>query len=170
MRDHWFERTLILLCQHNEEGALGIVINREGPVTITEVLERLREEHDLADTNEDAERILWGGPVGEGAGFIVWNGRVDDAEGWNVGSQVAVSPSVERLATLLKDEQGFALCLGYAGWGPGQLDEEIERGSWLAVDVDPAIIFSTPLDQRYDRALGLLGLTANTVWMTPINE
>ena len=171
MRDLWFERTLILLCEHNEDGALGVVINREGDITVGEVIERLHEENEeFPDKTTDPRKTWWGGPVGDGAGFIVWDGTVENDEGWMIGERVAVSPSIERLASMVSEAEGFDLCLGYAGWGPGQLEEEIERGSWLAIDADPGIIFETPIGERYEKALGLLGLTPATIWMQPINE
>jgi putative transcriptional regulator len=94
---------------------------------------------------------------------------VSTDEGWNVGS-IAISPSVERLDELIRSKDRFELVLGYAGWGPGQLAEEVEGGSWLFVDVEPEIVFDTPMNQRYERALAQLGLTPDMVWMQPINE
>jgi len=172
MRDMWFERTLVLLCQHDEDGALGVVINRLGPVTIEEVFERLQEDHKDLQTSENhgQDQVWWGGPVGDGAGFVVWNGQVERDEGWNIGPDIAVSPSIERLATLTQDKEAFHLCLGYAGWGPGQLEEEIEAGSWIPVDVDPEIVFQTPLAVRYERALASLGLVPEMVWMEAVDE
>ena len=170
MRDPWFERTLILLCQHNDEGAIGLIINREGEVDLQEVIDRLTEDHgEFGVLTDGAQKTWWGGPVGDGAGFVVFSGTVEDGEGWNIGD-VAVSPSLERLASLIRERQGFALCLGYAGWGPGQLAGEIETGSWLAADIDPSIVFDTPITERYEKALAQIGLTPETIWMTPINE
>ena len=170
MRDPWFERSLVLLCQHNEEGALGLIINREGDVDLQEVVDRLTEDHgEFGDLLDGAKKTWWGGPVGDGAGFVLFPGVVNDGEGWNVGP-VAVSPSLERLAELIRHGAAFELCLGYAGWGPGQLAEEIESGSWLAADIDPKIVFDTPFEQRYEKALAQIGLTPETIWMQPINE
>lgn len=166
LRDRWFEGTVVLLCQHDDEGALGLVINRDGPVTIGEVLERMDLEGDrLGD-----QATWWGGPVGTGAGFVLWRGQAGAHEGWTVGGEVAVSPSVERLDELVRTGARFHLALGYAGWGPGQLEEELERGSWLLADASAALVFDTPLEDRYQQALALLGLTPHTVWMDPISE
>ena len=170
MHDPWFDRALILLCEHNEDGAIGLVINREGEVSLEEVIQRLAEDHGDFGEIEDGDRSTWwGGPVGDGAGFVVFRGRVDNGEGWNIGD-VAVSPSLERLASVIDTGEPFALCLGYAGWSPGQLASEIESGAWLAVDIDPAIVFDTPISERYERALAQIGLTPQTIWMTPVNE
>jgi putative transcriptional regulator len=166
MHDKWFEQTVVLLCQYGTEGALGLVVNRDGPVSIGEVVDRL----DLPRPANAQSRTWWGGPVESGAGFVVWKGRVRIEEGWNVGEQVAVSPSAELLGRLVAGGETFNLCLGYAGWGPGQLDKEIQAGSWLFTELDPGILFETPLPDRYDQALALLGLTRETIWMKPIDE
>ncbi|MCB9778301.1 MAG: YqgE/AlgH family protein [Alphaproteobacteria bacterium] len=165
MTDRWFEKTVVLLCQHDEDGALGLVINREGPVGIGDVLERM----DLPGGAPD-QPTLWGGPVSESSGFVLWRGRADDDEGWNPGDQVAVSPSADRLESLAQAGQRFHLALGYAGWGPGQLEGEIEGGSWLVADIDGELVMEAPIEQRYDRALALLGLSASQVWMSPVSD
>jgi putative transcriptional regulator len=166
MHDRFFERAVVLLCQHDENGTLGLVINRDGNVTLGEVVERL----DLGLPQNADTPTWWGGPVGAGTGFVIWKGAVDPDEGWNLGKQVAVSPSAQWLGQLVAGRRPFHLCLGYAGWGPGQLDTEIESGSWLVADIDPGVIFETSLAERYTRALALLGLTPETVWMKPIDE
>lgn len=165
MRDRWFEGAVILLCQHDGDGALGLVINKDGPVSVGEVLERM----DL-DTTAADRPTWWGGPVGSDSGFVIWRGRADAHEGWTIGDEVAVSPSSERLSSLIGSGQRFFLVLGYSGWGPGQLEEELERGSWLWTEADPDIIFDRPMSERYERALHSLGLSAHSVVMNPISE
>jgi putative transcriptional regulator len=163
MGDPNFDRTVVLICQHDEHGAVGLVINREGPATVSDVLEKLEIE-----TSASYDSPTWlGGPVRPGTGFVLWRGTVDDDEGWNVGEGIAVSPSAERLSTLATLGTPFALCLGYAGWSPGQLDHEVQTGSWLFIDVDDAILFEQPMECRYEAALAQLGLTAATIVMTP---
>ena len=163
MGDPNFDRTVVLICQHDEHGAVGLVINREGPASVDDVLEKL--EIDPALPYPDSTWV--GGPVRPGTGFVLWRGTVDPDEGWNVGGGIAVSPSAERLSTLASLGTPFALCLGYAGWSPGQLDDEVRSGAWLFVDVDDRIVFDHPMDKRYEAALAQLGLTAATVVMTP---
>lgn len=166
MRDPYFERTVVLLCQHNDDGALGLVINKDGPVPVGAVLRSM--ELELAE-DHDAP-TWWGGPVGRSTGFVVWRGQVPSDEGWTLAGEIAVSPSVDRLTRLVEQRTPFHLCLGYAGWSPEQLEDEIARGSWLYADPDAGLIFDTPPPLRYDRALGLLGLRPERVWMQPINE
>lgn len=164
MRDPNFERAVVLLVQHTAQGALGLVINRAARVRVGEVVQHL----DMPGTAEPLQRpALWGGPVERGAGFVLYKGLAP--EGWKAGG-VAVSPSRERLAALVGAGAEFHLCLGYAGWGPGQLDRELTEGSWVFVDGASELVFDTPLAERYDRALALLGVPAELLWMTPISE
>lgn len=164
MRDPNFERTVVLLVQHTSQGALGLVINRESGVRLGEVAERL----DMPSSAGGDRPVLWGGPVERGSGFVVFRGVAP--EGWSCAAGVAVSPSRERLAALLASGSEFHLCLGFSGWGPGQLDHELETGSWVHTEATPELVFETPLAERYDLALEHLGVSARTLWMTPINE
>ncbi len=164
MRDPNFERAVVLLVQHTNQGALGLVVNREATVRVGEVVTHL----ELPSSAPRLQRpALWGGPVERGAGFVLYKGLAP--EGWTAGT-VAVSPSKERLAALIGAGAEFHLCLGYAGWGPGQLDRELEEGSWVHVDAAPELIFDTPIAERYDRALAKLGVPAEMLFMTPISE
>jgi putative transcriptional regulator len=166
MRDPYFERTVVLLVHHDEDGALGLVVNREGNVSVSAVIARM----DIGDAPARDVATWWGGPVAPSAGFVLWRGQADPAEGWNPGPDVAVSPSAERLAALARAGERYFLALGHAGWSAAQLDEEIQRGSWLVADLDARILFETPLAERYDRALAQLGLTPSSVWMQPVDE
>jgi putative transcriptional regulator len=165
MRDPNFEQTVILVCQHDDQGAIGLVINRGGPVSVGEVLAGL----EMAEDGPRSRPTWWGGPVGQGTGFVIWSGVGSPDEGWNLPHGVAVSPSADRLQKLVNAEASFQLCLGYAGWSPGQLTIEIEEGSWLYTEIDPGLVFEAPLEERYDRALALLGLSSDILWMQPID-
>ncbi|MBM4389520.1 MAG: YqgE/AlgH family protein [Deltaproteobacteria bacterium] len=164
MRDPNFGGAVVLLVQHSSQGALGLVVNREAPVKIGDVASHL----DLPGKSGPLlSPALWGGPVERGSGFVLYRGVC--REGWTV-SGIGISPSRERLAALIAASSEFALCLGYAGWGPGQLDRELEEGSWVYVEATPDLLFECPLGDRYDRALQRLGVSAQTLWMTPVNE
>ena len=163
LKDPNFVGTVVLMCQHDEKGALGLIINRDGPVSLGAVTEQLALDPPL----DADESTWWGGPVGAGTGFVVWKGQTSEEEGWNPGGGVAVSPSIDRLDKLVKSRATFHLCLGYTGWGPGQLDSEIHEGSWLYADIDPAILFDVPMDERWAHALAALGLRPDLLWMPP---
>jgi putative transcriptional regulator len=168
MRDPFFERTLVLLWHHDDEGAAGVVVNREAPETIPEILVPGPEGVDLDPFS--STHVAWGGPVQGQAGTVIFRGAVADDLGWNLECGLAVSHSMDILVRLLENREHFLLCLGYAGWGAGQLDDEIVKGGWLWTDADPALVLDVPSDERYDRALATLGLTATSVWMQPIDE
>lgn len=162
MRDPNFHRTVVLLVQHSPEGALGLVVNRESRVRLGDVVEHLE------GALRASRPVLWGGPVEPGAGFVIFRGRAP--EGWQVRPDLSVSASRERLAALVAAGAEFHLCLGYAGWGAGQLDKEFEEGGWIHVDASADLLFECPVSERYDRALARLGLTAESLWMNPVNE
>lgn len=167
LRDPNFTQTVVLLCHHDEEGALGVVINRETPITLAEVLQEL----ELPGAPDRAERpVMWGGPVEQSTGFLVYRGACEEHEGWNLPGPVAVTTSPPRFKALLPYGEGFLMCLGCAGWGPGQLDEEIRQGSWLYTELDTDLVFEEPVPGRYEAALRLLGLRAQQVWMSPVDE
>lgn len=164
LRDPNFQRTLVLLVSHSEEGALGLVINRLSPVRLGDVVEHLETLHPSGANRP----VLWGGPVDRVRGFVVFRGRAP--EGWTVGDGVAVSDSGERLGALIAAGAEFLLCLGYAGWAPGQLDREFAEGSWVHLEATPELVFESGLEERYDRALARLGLSVETLWMNPVDE
>lgn len=163
LRDPNFSRTVVLMCQHDSSGALGLVINRDGPVTIGAVAEQLSLDAPLLPDDP----TWWGGPVGPGTGFVIWRGQIEGDEGWNIGAEIAVSPSADRLERLIHDGELFHLALGYAGWGPGQLDEEIQQGSWIYAEVEPEIVLEAALDDRWKVALERLGLDPEMFWSAP---
>lgn len=165
MRDPNFERTVVLLCQHDERGALGLVVNRETNLQLSEVVAEMGLPMSAPD-----RVVLWGGPVEPGTGFVVTRGIPAADDGWEVGHGVVVSPSRERLEAALQGQGPFLLCLGYAGWGPTQLDGEIELGAWLYTEVDVGLLFDLEVGERYDQALARLGLVAGQVWMHPVDE
>ena len=162
LRDTNFSRTVILLLQHDPDGALGLVMNRSTPVEVSDAVEDAPSGTSMAQTH-----ALWGGPVDRGIGFVVYRGRAP--EGWNVGRDLAASGSRDRLAALLAEDTQFHLCLGYAGWGPGQLEREFAEGSWVHVDAEPTLLLDTPVEDRYERALASLGVAPELLWMTSID-
>ncbi|MBX2803597.1 MAG: YqgE/AlgH family protein [Myxococcales bacterium] len=159
----------MLVWHHSEEdGALGVVINRALTHRLPEVLD-LEDDVDL--TAYDDTQVVWGGPMETGSGTVITKaGLEDEDEGWILPNGLGVTRSHYALVRLLEAQAPVMLCLGYAGWAPGQLDREIEEGGWLFTDCDAAIMFETAPEDRYDRALASLGLTSSMVWMQPVDE
>lgn len=166
-RDPFFERTVVLVWHHDPDGAIGVVVNRHLKHKLDDVLDVDSSAH--LERHQDVP-VAWGGPVESASGTVVTKGPITDEEGWVLPNGLGITRSQEALLRLLEAGEPMMLCLGYAGWGPGQLDREIELGGWLWTDCDASIVFETPPDERYDKALASLGLTARMVWMSPINE
>ncbi len=166
MRNPFFERTLLLLWHHDADGAIGVVVNRALDQFLPDVLELDEDLSAYRDTP-----VAWGGPVETSMGTVVTTDltTVGD-DGWQLPQGLAVTRTQDGLVQVVRAGAPMMLCLGYAGWGAGQLDREVEEGSWLFTDPDPALLFSTPPEERYARALATLGLTPSTVWMQPIDE
>lgn len=163
MRDPNFEGAVVLLLTSTPEGALGVVVNRETQTRMGDVIDEM-DERSPANANRP---VLWGGPVEPGSGFVLWTGEA--AEGWAFGPH-AVSPSRDRLTELVLERTPFTLILGYAGWGPGQLEGEITGGSWIPLEGDAPDVLTAPVSDRYDAALRLLGVDPGWIWMTPVDE
>ena len=162
MVDGNFAGTVVYMCEHNDKGALGLVINR--PIDIN--LKHLFEKVDLPLERSDlAERPVYlGGPVQTERGFVLHE-RLDD-EGGHYNSTLKIEGGLEMTTSrdvleALSNGAGprkVFITLGYSGWTAGQLEEEISRNGWLNVDADPDVIYDTPVEQRYDKALSLLGI------------
>lgn len=166
IQDPHFQRAVVLLWHHDEDGAIGVVVNRTLDHALPDVLD-LPDEVDAEDYA--ATHVHWGGPVETGTGTVVTPQAVSEEEGWNV-SGLGVSRSMDVLMGLLKRGAPIKLCLGYAGWGPGQLEEEVRSGGWIYTDIDPTLVFDLPADEQYAHALATLGLDEQVVWMPTIDE
>ncbi len=162
MADDAFAGSVVYMCEHNEKGALGLVINK--PISLT--MGHLFAKVDLSlDREELATRpVFYGGPVQTERGFVLHEPL--DEEGMHYNATLAVPGGLEMTTSrdvleALSNGAGpkkLLITLGYSGWAAGQLEEEIGRNGWLTVDAAPEIIFETPVEERYTRALGLLGI------------
>lgn len=162
MVDDNFAGTVVYLCEHGDNGALGLVINRPTDINLKNLFERV----DLSLDRDDlaARPVFYGGPVQTERGFVLHEGLGDDGEHYSStlkisgGLEMTTSRDVlEALSSGAGPKRVF-ITLGYAGWGAGQLEDEISRNGWLSVNADPELIFATPVEQRYDKALSLLGV------------
>jgi putative transcriptional regulator len=156
-----FARSVVLLVDHRPEGSLGFVVNRPAQVGLRGMIEPLGL--DLDEESVIDSPVLVGGPVQPSSGWLVYeraDGRPTGDEVIEVSDKLLVSASREMLADMVtKGDAGrLMLVLGYAGWGPGQLDEEIAQGAWIPVGLDETIVFDTPYDDRWTAALRLLGI------------
>jgi putative transcriptional regulator len=167
MSDGNFAGTVIYLCEHSDKGALGLVINR--PIDIN--LRHLFEKVDLSLERSDlaTKPVYFGGPVQTERGFVLHESL--DEEGGHYNSTLKIADGMEMTTSrdvleALSSGAGprkVFITLGYSGWGAGQLEEELGRNGWLTVDAQPDIIFDAPVEERYDRALSLLGIDRNSL-------
>jgi putative transcriptional regulator len=165
MADETFDRTVVYLCEHNEKGALGLVINKPIDIKVKNLFEKVELKLDRAELAELAEQpVYFGGPVNTERGFVLHEKRSTDEAPFNstlsVPGGLAMTTSKDVLESMAggSGPQRVLITLGYSGWGAGQLEDEMGRNGWLNVNADPAVIFDTPIEKRYDRALGLLGI------------
>lgn len=165
MRDDHFAGTVVYLCEHNERGALGLVINRPTEIALTKLFEKVDLKLARDDLNEAP--VYYGGPVQTERGFVLHE-RLDE-EGGHYASTLKIDGGLEMTTSrdvleALSHGAGprkVFVALGYSGWSAGQLEEEIGRNGWLTVAAQPQVIFDTPIEQRYDQALSLLGVDRN---------
>jgi putative transcriptional regulator len=148
-----FSRSVVLLVEHNETGAMGIVCNRPSDVNLADI----GREHGI-DVPEAAGPALIGGPVQRERGFLVHR-RADLADSVLLEEGVYLSVSIDTLKVLLSgDPDQYRLCLGYAGWGPGQLEREMVAGGWLNSSITSKRIFDTPVEKIWDAVIRDLGI------------
>jgi len=160
LRDPSFARTVILLVEHGEEGTIGFIINRASEVTFEEVTRAAKLEA------AKPMPVLTGGPV-SGTGWVVFDPRTAEedlaGESVRVHDEVFITSSKRILAADDEDMSRRYIFVGYAGWGAGQLDEELARGSWLCVSLTPEILFDCPIEERWTRALESAGIDPGRV-------
>jgi putative transcriptional regulator len=186
LEDPTFAKSVVYLCEHSERGAMGLIINKPGELSLKHLFDKVElplKREDLLQSN-----VLHGGPVQTERGFVLHEPMLEEdtvnsekSESTEPPETLAQSNSI--YASTLSVPGGLAMTtskdvleamsngsgpkrvlvtLGYSSWGEGQLESEIGENSWLTVEADPAVIFDTPIEQRYEKALALLGLQS---WM-----
>lgn len=161
MGDPNFEHSVSLLCQHDEFGAFGVVINRPMEMTVGELLEQLTIE--VRNPHIAGQPALNGGPVQPEQGFVLHNGERCWESTLRICDDLALTSSRDILSDIAKGDgpQDFLLILGCAGWGPGQLEHEIKENAWLTCLATPEIVFNMPYAQRWQGAARTLGIDMN---------
>lgn len=157
MEDENFSHTVSLLCEHNDHGAIGLVINRPTDLKLIDMMEQMGLEHDAVG---DEPIVYWGGPVQPERGFVIHR----EPAGWEsclkVDDNLFITTSRDILKAIGKGEgpQDFFVVLGYAGWSEGQLEQEFMHNAWLNTPVSQRILFGTPARDRWQAATRLLGV------------
>jgi putative transcriptional regulator len=171
MADPYFSRTLTYVCEHNDQGALGIVVNRPIDMTLQALFERLSLS--MKDTARADAPIYFGGPVQTDRGFVLhepagdWQATLKVTAGkggtsgtGGTGSTIGLTTSKDILEAVGRGEgpAKMLVSLGYAGWSAGQIEHELSQNAWLTVEAKDAILFDLPPDERLPAAMDLLGL------------
>lgn len=158
MRDPYFAGSVTFLCDHNEHGALGLIVNRPLELDLGTMLEQLGLE--LARPEWARRPIIFGGPVRTERGFVLHSPPGAWTSTLAVNEEIALTTSRDVLEAIARGEgpERFLITLGCAGWGPGQLEREIAANAWLTVGAQSDILFEYPLEARMAAAMSLLGV------------
>lgn len=158
LEDPNFFHSVTYICEHNEEGAMGLVINRPMNMQLGEILEHI----DIHDASVDARHIPvhLGGPVQQERGFVLHSPLGEWEATMQVTDRIGVTSSLDILQAIAHDEgpEKILVTLGYAGWGAGQLEQELADNAWLSGPADPDILFNKPDEERWKAAAASLGV------------
>lgn len=159
--DARFERTVIYMCAHSvEKGAMGIVVNKPASgLDFKDLLDQLQIE----DVTIDKLPIHYGGPVETSRGFVLHSADYPAEDGAPVTEEVALTATTDILRDIASGAgpEQHMLAIGYAGWAPGQLEDEIKANGWLVADADQSILFGADLDAKWTQALATIGVDAS---------
>lgn len=153
----YFGDTLTYICEHNDDGAMGIVVNRPSDVSLIELLSQLGIEKGATPIEVP---VMEGGPVGQERGFILHSDDVALEASLRLSPGLMLSAAREVLEAIARGEgpASYLVALGYAGWDRGQLEDEVADNAWLTCPVDTEIIFNTPFAERVGKAARALGI------------
>lgn len=158
LADSPFARSVTLICQHDKEGAMGVVVNRASEYTLGEVFEQMG----IASSDERlcSQPVLAGGPVHPERGFVLHDGAQEWESTHAIAEHLYVTTSRDVLEAMARGDgpQHVTVALGCAGWGAGQLESELIDNSWLTAPADPELLFALPLDARWQAAAASIGV------------
>lgn len=163
LRDPNFNRTVTLICQHDENGALGVVINRPlDHLTLKDVFNQL-DLSTLTSESTAKSPVYYGGPVQQELGLVLHEGVGDWGSTLVISDDLGLTSSRDVLESLSRSDgpSHSLMTLGYAGWGKGQLEQEMQENAWLSVEADCEILFSVPAQQRWTAAASKIGIDMN---------
>lgn len=162
LNDSSFAHTVTYICEHTDKGAMGVVINTSTSMQLREIFNQM----DLQDQSADGDKVVMaGGPVHPERGFVLHPGGSKWQSTLEVSPDISLTASRDIIAALAEGQgpSEYLIALGYAGWGEGQLEDEIAANSWLTVAADRQIIFTTPVEQRWAAAAQTLGIDVNLI-------
>lgn len=158
MKDPFFAKTLTYICEHSDQGALGLVVNRPIDLTLKDLLDQL----DISSDDQFTRRfpIMFGGPIQLDRGFVLHQPVGEWQSTMAINGDVGLTTSLDILRAIANGEtpKQLLVTLGYSGWAPGQIEHELSQNAWLTVPASPAIIFELPAEERLTAAMHLLGV------------
>lgn len=157
--DPWFKNSVCYICEHNDQGAMGLVINKPMGIHLADILGEL----DIQSSHEKNHSIMQGGPVSPEQGFVLYNGDDQDVQNMVVNAPVRLTTSKDILSNMAQGTgpDDAIICLGYAGWEAGQLEAEIANNSWLTIPADEDLLFHTNTHEMAAKAASKLGIDLN---------
>lgn len=160
MLDPVFGSAVIYLCEHNAQGALGVIVNKATDMNMDTLFERIELELEIAQKSGGDRPVMFGGPVQVERGFVLHSPPGAFSSTMQVSDDIALTTSKDILeaAAAGNGPNKMLVSLGCAGWSAGQLEEEIAGNGWLTVPATPEIVFDVPIDQRFAAAMKLLGI------------
>jgi len=178
--DPYFNKTVTYICEHNDDGAMGLIINSPVNITLQDLLKQINDDsEDKSDTNDSSKQVnkkaiekkpkqensleqlvLSGGPMSQQRGFVLHSTQVGWQSSLALSKEIMITTSKDILLALGTHEEPekFIVTLGYASWGPGQLEQELQANSWLTTPADSTILFNTPIELRWKKATEKLGI------------
>lgn len=158
LNDGFFNQSVTYICEHDESGSFGVIINQQTEITLKQVFKEMKIEC-ADDYNEDLP-VFIGGPVDQGRGFILHRPAGNWSSSLAVKNDVALTTSKDILQAIANNQgpEDCLVALGYAGWASGQLEQEMADNTWLSCPADEQIIFNTPSEERWKTAAKLIGI------------
>ncbi|MFC3024957.1 YqgE/AlgH family protein [Vibrio zhugei] len=163
MQDPNFQNSVIYLCEHNEEGAMGLIINTPIDVTVEGMLKQVDVEpaYPQSQPASLAKPVINGGPIAEDRGFFLHRPGDHYTSSVTMSSDIAITTSKDILSVLgtSAEPEDYLVALGYSSWSAGQLEAELAENAWLTIEADADLIFNTPLSEKWHKAIATLGIS-----------
>jgi putative transcriptional regulator len=158
LEDPNFFHSVTYICEHNDQGALGLVINRPLDMQLGEILQHIKLQHSEPEARQI--QVHLGGPVQQDRGFVLHEPLGEWEATLKVTDRIGITSSIDILQAIAKNEgpERSLITLGYAGWGAGQLEQEMAENAWLSGPADPDILFNSPDEERWKAAAASLGV------------
>ncbi len=158
LNDGFFNQAVTYICEHDENGSFGIIINQQTGITLKQIAKEMAIETE--NNYNDKQLVFIGGPVDQGRGFILHRPIGNWQSSLKVNDNIAITTSKDILQAIINNEgpEDNIVALGYAGWAAGQLDHEMASNTWLSCPADVQIIFNTPVEERWKTAAKLIGV------------